>query len=811
MLDIALATIRIRWVSFAGALVALCLGTAMISMMALALASTTGTPFPGPQRFAAAQTVVVPRDPNGDAEPPPATLPATVVARARAAGTTVVDRTFPAPWAGGPSDAVGHAWSSAALTPYQLIAGHAPAAPDQVVVGSGAGARIGEALTIQTPLGPARYVVVGVVGQKWFEDPVFFANAVAAHLSPGANALAVAADADVVQHAVGNGPMVLSGSALQQADPDPTGGSDELLNAQAMAATTGAIAVCVAMFIVFATFAFVVEQRSREMALLRLIGATPRQIRQMVRAESLLIGLAGTVTGCALGCIGARWLSQWMISNGIAPSWFHISVNPVPLLIAAALGIAAAVLGAAAVALRASRVRPVDALREATADSKRLSMLRVALGVALFAAAIIAGYYIATDSPQYAVNPRKYAIVPLLFVGGFALLAPLLQRPIAWLGTRPFTGVAAGPLIVRQNTLNARRRTAAMVTPVAVAVGLVVAMMCMEGAASYAKAEQGRQSTHAQYVVAPAVGSTLSPAATAAIRSLPGVTTTTVADERIYIGADGQVLDTLNGQAVPPAALGTALTPRVLQGSLRNLDRNFIVVDERTAQEDGLSLGEQLTVWLPDGSHTTLRIAAIIQTGLGGDDTYLSADIPVAGTEPSLAWLTLRPGTSPATLATALRNQPVQIASEAAYFDHAQARLQAQTRTAALVILGISVGYSLIAVANTLIIAAAGRRREFALLSMAGATRPQILRIVAAESLLAVAVGTLIAAASGLGVNAVQRLSLRQLIIHPPVVVPWADTWRAVSLCAAVAVAAAVLSAWSIMQSSTIAAVASRE
>jgi putative ABC transport system permease protein len=195
-------------------------------------------------------------------------------------------------------------------------------------------------------------LAVGVVGQKWFEDPVFFANTMAAHLSPGANALAVAADADAVQHAVGNGPVVLSGSALQQADPDPTGGSDELLNAQAMAATTGAIAVCVAMFIVFATFAFVVEQRSREMALLRLIGATLRQIRQMVRAESLLIGLAGTVTGCALGCTGAHWLGQWMISNGIAPSWFHISVNLVPLLIAAALGIAAAVLGAAAVALR---------------------------------------------------------------------------------------------------------------------------------------------------------------------------------------------------------------------------------------------------------------------------------------------------------------------------------------------------------------------------------------------------------------------------------------------------------------------------
>ncbi|MGW4691766.1 FtsX-like permease family protein [Kitasatospora cineracea] len=115
MLSIALATVRTRWVSFVGAFIALALGTGMIAMMALALTATLGTPHEGPQRFAKAQTVVVPADPRGDPMELPAALPDTAAAKAAAAGAVVEDRTFDAPWRGGPSDAVGHGWSSAVL------------------------------------------------------------------------------------------------------------------------------------------------------------------------------------------------------------------------------------------------------------------------------------------------------------------------------------------------------------------------------------------------------------------------------------------------------------------------------------------------------------------------------------------------------------------------------------------------------------------------------------------------------------------------------------------------------------------------
>jgi putative ABC transport system permease protein len=819
VLSIALATVRTRWVSFVGAFVALALGTALISMMALALAATIGTPHQGPQRFAAAtaaQTVVVPASPEGNAMAAPAALTPATVAKAAGAGATVDDRTFDVPWKGGPADEVGHGWSSAALTPYRLTSGRAPAAADEIVVTDGSGVRTGDTLELVTPLGPSRYTVVGTVGQQWFEDAVFFTDAEAARLSPPVNALAVAADADAVSRAIGAGggstaPLVLTGDNRQQADPDPSGGADALINAQSMAATTAGIAVSVAVFIVIATFAFVVEQRSRELALLRLVGATPKQVRQMVRAESALIGAAAAVTGCVLGCVGAAWLNSWMTGHGVAPSWFHIGINPIALLVAALLGVGSAVLGASTVALRASRAKPVDALREAAASTKAMSPMRWLLGLGLLIAAVGTGWSIAGGDPVYAVNARKYGMVPLLYVGGVALLAPVLLRPVARIGTWPLSRIGAAPLIVRQNTLNARRRTAAMVTPAVVAVGLVAAMLCMQDAGDNTKVAQGQQTAHAQFVVTPRYGTSLDRAATAALGSLPGVTVTTVTTAHIYIGdSSGDVLDSLNGKAVAPSAMGTALTPRVLQGSLAHLGRDFIVVDERTAEGDDLTLGQKLTVWLPDDSRTTMVIGAIIQTGLAGDDTYLS-NAPLADVQPSMAWLGLDAGTPASAVTGALDRQAVQVTPTAAYFSTLGAKEKQQTATAATVILGISVGYSLISVANTLIMAAAGRRREFASLNLAGATRAQILRIVAAESLLAIVIGTMLAAVAGAAVVVTQRWALTKLINDVPTLVPWTDMWQTVALCTAVAVTAGVLSAWRTTRGQAIQAAAARE
>jgi putative ABC transport system permease protein len=823
MLSVAAATLRDRWVSFTGAFLALALGTGVIAMMALALAATLGTPHQGPQRFVQVQTVVAPEDPNGNVMAPPAAIPESLIVKASTAGMVTADRTFSAPWQGGPSDAVGHGWSAAAFTPYRLTAGHAPADDSQVVLAGAPATLIGKRLLIGTPQGLLPFTVSGVTPATWFEDAVFFTDAEAARLSPPVNALAVAASPQAVEKALGNTSgrvLVLSGDARQQADPDPSGGADELVTAQSMAATTGGIALFVAVFIVIATFAFTVEQRTRELALLRLVGATPRQVRRMVIAEAALIGMVAAALGCVAAPLGAAPLGSWMVRNGIAPAWFHIGLSPMALFIAFVIGLCAALTGAATAAVRASLVSPVLALREAAASTKSMGLVRWLLGIGLIAAAVITGYVLAQQSPFYAVNPRKYAMVPVLYVGGLALLAPVLLRPVAWLATWPLSRLGAGPLLVRQNTLNARRRTAAMVTPIVIAVGLTAALSGMETAGDATKVTAGRQQTVAQYVVVPQGEADLNQATITALRNVPGIDTAVVGKAPIFIGTtSGEVLDSLNGQAVAPAFLGPhgLLSPQVVQGSLSNLGKDYIVVDQRTATEDGVTVGQSLKVWLPDDSTTTLRVAAIIKTGLDGDDTYLSASAaPQAA--PVLAWLRFRPGlsataqTAAATAAAAaVAGQPATVEPVATYFAGMAAQLQAQTRTAATVILGLSVGYSLIAVANTLVMAAAGRRRELAALGLTGATRAQALRMVAGEALLATLIGTILAAICGAALIVTQRVSLGLLVARAPTVVSWSPTWQSVVLCAATAVLASVISANRVTSEPAISAVSARE
>ncbi|MBO2456909.1 FtsX-like permease family protein [Actinomadura violacea] len=816
MLSIAIATVRTRWVSFVGAFIALALGTAMTAMMALTLFATQGRPHSGPQRFTKAGIVVVPADPRGDPAHLPASIPARTVARIAGEATTTADRTFEVVADGGPVG-VGHGWSVARFTPYRLVAGHAPEAHDQVVIGGGSRSQVGRTVEIRTPAGVRAYTVAGVTEQVWFEDAVFFTDTEAARISPPVNALVVGGSAEVtsIKDAAGPGMLVLSGNDRVNADPDPSGGANALMSASSMAGTTMAIATSVAIFIVIATFAFVVDQRLRELALLRLVGATPRQVRRMVLAESALVGAGAATAGCVLGTIASGALNTWMIDHGVAPRWFEIGVDPFALAIAFVLGVVSALAGAATAARRASRVRPVEALRDAAANRRALSPLRWLLGLGMLAGALITGYVL-RGTPEIAVNPRKYGMVPLLYTGAFALLSPIVIRPVVHLLTWPLTRLGATALLVRQNMLNARRRTVSTVVPVVVAVGLVATMLCVQLAGDRARVDQARQQTRADFVVTPQEGAALNDQAVQALRSVPGTTVTTVTPLRIYVGTlKGEVVDTLTGQAVPSDALGRVLTPQVVEGSLKNLDDDFLVIDQRTAKGDDLALGQRVWTWLPDGTRRETTIRAIIQTGLDGDATFLSAAQTPARTGAARAWVTLQPGTDRADvrrqLAAALAHQPVKAVTADAYFARLKDASAAKTTTAATVILGISVGYSLIAVANTLIMAAAGRRRELAALNLAGGTRAQTLRMVGAEALLAAVAGVLPALGAGAAVIATQRLSLERIVTAPRLTVPWADIWQTAAVCTVVATAAAILATWRTMQGRAIDAMGTRE
>ncbi|MEV7978459.1 FtsX-like permease family protein [Streptomyces sp. NPDC086519] len=798
MLSIAVATLRHRLMGFVGAFVALALGTTMIGMMTLTLAATFGTPHPGPQRFKEAQAVVAPQGFEGRPMKAPAVLPADVVTKVTAAGKATADRSFPVRLSPGSGGTTGHPWTAASFAGYHLVAGRAPQAADEIVVAGGAKSLIGRQTEVVTADGAGPYRVVGVTDALWFENAVFFSGAEAERLSPGVNALVTYQKASRLSTLVGDRSVVLSGDDLTRIDPDSSGGAQALANAQAMAGSTTGLAVFVAVFVVIATFAFATEQRRRELALLRLVGAAPRQVRRMVLGEAMLIGLAAATTGCVLAPLCTMPLRSWMLGHDVAPSWFTIPFNPLPLLISFVIGVAAALAGSAATLVRVSLIRPIEVLRESVVERRGMTPIRWLLGIGMLIGAVVAGIVISRTEPYLSATARKYQAVPVLYVGAVTLLAPILLRPVTRLLTRPLRGSAkAGPLLVRENISTSRRRTAAMVAPIVVAVGLVGALLTMQKSGDATVLARQQHEIRAANIVVPG-GSGIDARTLKRLTAVPGVRVTPVTSMNLRIGtAQGEQIDSLSTNAVPAAALGTTITPPVSSGSLASPPENFLVIDEHAAQSDSLSAGDHVVALLPTGEKVRTVIAAVVARGLRGDDTYVSASLTGA-VMPSQVYLDSTAGVGrpldeqqTAAVNQALAGSGAHVLTYSAYLEAQRAHAAEQTDNAAVIILGIALAYALIAVANTLIMAMAGRRREFALLGLAGAVRGQIVKVAAAEAAVAVVVGTVLAAvATGLAA-VTQHVSLSKLVAGAPTVIPWTQIGGTIALCAFVSVVTA--------------------
>lgn len=192
MIRVAFQTLRTRWVSFLGTIVALVLGVAQVAAMGVLLMTMLDLPDRPVERFADAPAVVQASDPEWN--PAHHDLGVRSLADAHgisdelsekvaATGETVVDRAFYAQLKGGPEDQVGHPWPVARFGGYELVDGKEPSDAKDVVVASGQ-AHTGDKVTVLTASGVEQYTVSGTVDPVGWEDAVFFTDKEAARLSP---------------------------------------------------------------------------------------------------------------------------------------------------------------------------------------------------------------------------------------------------------------------------------------------------------------------------------------------------------------------------------------------------------------------------------------------------------------------------------------------------------------------------------------------------------------------------------------------------------------------------------------------------
>ncbi|MFF3528531.1 FtsX-like permease family protein [Streptomyces rubiginosohelvolus] len=832
MLMLALRGIRLRWVTFVGSFLALVLGVGLIAATGLALAATFDAPERGPERFAAAP-VVVRADgllrvdtPTGTRTSPvdrPGPVPPGLAAQLAALGRTVEDRSFPVdvmdPHPGQDDDArVGHPWSVAAAAPYRLATGRAPAAPGDVVVTTGTGGprlRTGDRVRVRTPAGSEARTVVGTVAGRGFEDAVFFTDDEAARISPDIEALVVHADATAVRDALGpdSGMDVLTGHDRRHADPDPDRDARALVSVNALLGTAAGITLFVSAAVVASTFSYAVAQRRREFGLLRTAGATPGQIRRTVLAESVLVGVAASAAGTLLGAEGAPLLVRRMTEAGLAPSWFALGDPSWPLHTAFWTGVSVATAAALVSCHRAGRTAPTEALREAAVDSRVMPVSRWAAAVLVLLLGLgLPALALATD-PGDLLGRKSYITRPMILIVGCALLAPVLVRPVGRLLTwLPARLPGATGVLVRENTAAGVRRTAAVAAPVLITVALAASLTGTVATLEEARATEARTATTADFVVTPGQeGRPLAPAFLERVRDIDGAVVSASRSTAVTVLEENTALVSSEARAVDPARLAAVAKLPVTAGRLADLDDDTIVVNEEWLTT---RVGDRVTVWLGDGSERSLRIAAVLATGTGDNGVYVTPR-NAGGADVDRIDVEVAPGGDrravAAALDTAAADTGTRVATRAEWLAPTAPGPDDHTRTGLRMILGIALLSTATALANTLVMATSGRGRDLAVLRLAGATVPQVLRLVVAEAVAAVGVGAVLGGVVAAVNLLVVRCALALLGVTSAVVVPWAMLGLVVAAAALLAAGSAVLPALSALRTRPVELAGSRE
>ncbi|KUL27934.1 ABC transporter permease [Actinoplanes awajinensis] len=757
---IAWAMVRHRFASFAGTFVAIALGVAVVAGSATLYLSSRPQP---PERYRASPVMVqAPSVGTSDSGQPevrswtPDELTEVTRRLAEVPGVTAVipDPVFYVQERGteddGTAQLAGHTWSSAALGGYALTAGRAPVARGEVVT-----ARTpGSTLEVLTAAGPETWTVTGTTGAPGFSvadrDALGRASGVRVIGLTGTGDQARVADA--AQALIGAAGTVRTGPDRAALEPEAVT-RIRWLGAQLLIAlvTLGAFAT---VFVVASTCALTAAQRRRELGLLRAAGATPGQVRRLMYAETALVAVLAGLAGAPLGVTLAPLLAGPMTDFGLEPPGYTATWQPAAAGGAILLGLVVALAGVAVAARRASRVPPLAAMREAAAETRAMTPARWVAGLLTTAAGVALLAVMPAVSTQSKTSAGLGAA--MLLLTGAALLAPVVIGPLVRLATAPWRGSATGT-VVREGTLTGVRRVASTAAPVLVTVGMTVLLTGMIATIEEAAGIDGTADIPAATVLAPDGTPGLTEAA---VQGQPG---TSRLDTRVLL-RHGTV--TTGEQAAGVAGAPVTLTPQ-------------------TAKELGVSRGEAITLRWADGTVAELPVRRIDP----------DADAPVVLPRD----LVRRHDPDALTGMVVLTGEPRPAAGARALSarDWVQEDIDEEGRLIDLflwVLIGLTAGYTAIAVSNTLLMATAARRPEFRALRLAGAGLGQVLRITTAEALLAALVGALLGGAVGaLSLTGV-RASVEDELGQPvALVIPWGAALGVAGLCAVLAVASTAI------------------
>jgi putative ABC transport system permease protein len=513
------------------------------------------------------------------------------------------------------------------------------------------------------------------------------------------------------------------------------------------------VALLVGGFLIFNTFSIIVAQRTRELALLRCLGASRRQVMGSVLLESAVVAVVASLVGLGLGvliALGLRALLSGFLGADL-PSTGTV-ILPRTVIVALLVGLVVTVLSALMPARKATRVPPVAALQPETAFAERgFRKRRVVIG-ALITAVGVALLLVGLFRPEgnRLANVASGAVVVFF---GVAVLSPLVARPLARLIGWPFARAFRLPgSLARLNAMRNPRRTASTAAALMIGLALVAFVSIFAASIKTSTARTLDESVSADYILNT---DNFQPFSTEVAKrlseqsELEAVAATRFGIWKLH-GATKQL------QAVDPVAYGKVVRTEVTAGSLDALASGGLAVKDTVAQANGWTVGENVPMEFPRGGLQQVPIKAIYKdNSLNGDFLLSLRDYErgYADQLDSQILVKAAPGVDPAASRAAIdrvvADFPNVTVRDRAEFRAEMTRQINQVINLFYSLLGLAILIALFGIVNTLALSIFERVRELGLLRAVGATRRQLRSMIRWEAVIIAVLGAVLGLAVG--------------------------------------------------------------
>ena len=682
---------------------------------------------------------------------------------------------------GGQAPTFGFSWVPGAedLTVLTIKEGRPPENAGEVMVDAGtasmAGFEIGQTVKVILVSGTEEFEIVGFAG--FGEEDNLLGASLAIFNEPTAFRVFDAPNEYASVSAVGDGSVALETLVDRVNDVLPEGfeavtaevqSEDDQADFQeaigflstALLVFAG-IAVLVGSFIIYNTFSIIIAQRMKEMALLRAIGATARQVTRMVVIEALVVGFIASVVG-VLGGIGLTILIRAAFeATGVSFPQGPLTIRPNTVIIGMTVGMAVTLFSAVIPARQASRIPPVAAISEATVGGPKSLRNRAIAASALTVLGVVIlffGLFTSIDNPLPTVG---FGAVVLFF--GIAGLSPLIARRSARIIGAPLPRVyGVTGTLARENSVRRPRRTAATASALMIGVAVVSMVAILASSLKQSITEQITQNfgtvdfqiQSSAFADPSQVG--VSPAVSEQIAQLPEVAVVSPMSFGFWKnenGSDRQLI------SVDPATLDAVFLADVQTGSVAGLADGGVLLQVDTAADLGVGVGDTLTMEFP---LTGVEQVEVDGTFLGeGLSAYLVGNEFFAERFSNklnfMVFVNLADGVDPevgrAAVEAILVDYPnVELSNQAEFIESQKSQIDILlTIINALLLLAIII--ALLGIANTLALSIFERKRELGLLRAVGMTRRQVRRMIRWEAVITALYGALLGLVLGIALG----------------------------------------------------------